>query len=251
MKTQLFTLLLTLCFTITIAQRAKPDIIKTNEGPITIQPIIHGTLVLQWNGKTIYVDPFGGADAFKGIDAPDLILITDIHGDHTNLETLKGLDTKKAIFIVPPAVADLLREDYEKQLVVIKNGGMSSQNDIFISAVPMYNLPEDDTSRHPRGRGNGYLLNLGGKNIYISGDTEDIKEMRILNRIHIAFICMNLPYTMDIMQAADAVLDFKPKIVYPYHYRGKPNMSDTEAFKKLVTTKNSKIEVRLRNWYPN
>lgn len=251
MKTQLFTLLLTLCFTITIAQRAKPDIIKTDEGPITIQPIVHGTLVLQWNGKTIYVDPYGGADAFKGIDAPDLILITDIHGDHTNLETLKGLDTKKAIFIVPPAVADLLREDYEKQLVVIKNGGMSSQNDIFISAVPMYNLPEDDTSRHPRGRGNGYLLNLGGKNIYISGDTEDIKEMRILNRIHIAFICMNLPYTMDIMQAADAVLDFKPKIVYPYHYRGKPNMSDTEAFKKLVTTKNSKIEVRLRNWYPN
>ncbi len=251
MKTQLFTLLLTLCFTITIAQRAKPDIIKTNEGPITIQPIVHGTLVLQWNGKTIYVDPYGGADAFKGIDAPDLILITDIHGDHTNLETLKGLDTKKATFIVPPAVADLLREDYEKQLVVIKNGGMSSQNDIFISAVPMYNLPEDDTSRHPRGRGNGYLLNLGGKNIYISGDTEDIKEMRILNRIHIAFICMNLPYTMDIKQAADAVLDFKPKIVYPYHYRGKPDMSDTEAFKKLVTTKNSKIEVRLRNWYPN
>jgi L-ascorbate metabolism protein UlaG (beta-lactamase superfamily) len=234
-----------------VAQRATPDVIETNEGSITIQPILHGTLVLQWNGKTIYVDPYGGADAFKGIDAPDLILITDIHGDHTNLKTLKGLDTKKATFIVPSAVANLLKEDYEKQIVVIKNGGMSSQNDIFISAFPMYNLPENTNSKHPRGRGNGYLLNLGGKTIYISGDTEDINEMRNLRKVDIAFICMNLPYTMDINQAADAVLDFKPKIVYPYHYRGKPNMSDTEAFKKLVNAKNSKIEVRLRNWYPN
>lgn len=233
------------------AQRAAPDIIQTDEGPVTIQPITHGTLVLQWNGNTIYVDPYGGAEAFKGIDAPDLILITDIHGDHTNLETLKGLNTEKATFIVPPAVADILKKDYEKQITIIKNGGMSVQGDIFINALPMYNLPEQADSKHPRGRGNGYFINLGGKTIYISGDTEDIKEMRDLRRIDIAFVCMNLPYTMDINQAASAVLEFKPKIVYPYHYRGKPGMSDTEAFKKLVNTKNSKIDVRLRNWYPN
>ena len=230
---------------------AAPDIIQTDEGPVTIQPITHGTLVLQWNGNTIYVDPYGGAEAFKGIDAPDLILITDIHGDHTNLETLKGLNTEKATFIVPPAVADILKKDYEKQITIIKNGGMSVQGDIFINALPMYNLPEQADSKHPRGRGNGYFINLGGKTIYISGDTEDIKEMRDLRRIDIAFVCMNLPYTMDINQAASAVLEFKPKIVYPYHYRGKPSMSDTEAFKKLVNTKNSKIDVRLRNWYPN
>jgi len=251
MKTRFFTIILTLCLSLAIAQRATPDIIETNEGSITIQPVLHGTLVLQWNGKTIYVDPYGGAEAFKGIAAPDLILITDIHGDHTNLKTLKALDTKKTTFVVPPAVAELLSRDYEKQLATIKNGGMSTQNNIFISALPMYNLPEDLNSRHPRGRGNGYLLNLGGKTIYISGDTEDIKEMRNLRKVDIAFICMNLPYTMDINQAADAVLDFKPKIVYPYHYRGKPDMSDTKAFKKLVNAKNSKIEVRLRNWYPN
>ena len=233
------------------AQRAAPDIIQTDEGPVTIQPITHGTLVLQWNGNTIYVDPYGGAEAFKGIDAPDLILITDIHGDHTNLETLKGLNTEKATFIVPPAVADILKKDYEKQITIIKNGGMSVQGDIFINALPMYNLPEQADSKHPRGRGNGYFINLGGKTIYISGDTEDIKEMRDLRRIDIAFVCMNLPYTMDINQAASAVLEFKPKIVYPYHYRGKPGMSDTEAFKQLVNTKNSKIDVRLRNWYPN
>lgn len=251
MKTKLLLIIMCLAFTQLFAQRAEPDIIETNEGPIIIQPILHGTLVLQWSGKTIYVDPYGGADAFKGIDAPDLILITDIHGDHTNLETLKALNTEKATFIVPEAVAEILKKDYEKQLTIIKNGGMSVQGDIFINALPMYNLPEALDSKHPRGRGNGYFINMAGKGIYISGDTEDIHEMRELRGIDVAFICMNLPYTMDINQAADAVLDFKPKIVYPYHYRGNPDISDTEAFKKLVNAKNPKIEVRLRNWYPN
>ena len=251
MKTKLLLIIMCLGFTQLFAQRSEPDIIETNEGPIIIQPILHGTLVLQWNGKTIYVDPYGGAEAFAGIDDPDLILITDIHGDHTNLETLKGLNTEKATFIVPEAVAEILKKDYEKQLTIIKNGGMSVQGDIFINALPMYNLPEALDSKHPRGRGNGYFINMAGKGIYISGDTEDINEMRELRGIDVAFICMNLPYTMDINQAANAVLDFKPKIVYPYHYRGNPDISDTEAFKKLVNAKNPKIEVRLRNWYPN
>lgn len=251
MQIKLLCILMYLGIALTYAQRVAPDVIESNEGPIIIQPIQHGTLVLQWNGKTIYIDPYGGADAFKGIDAPDLILITDIHGDHTNLETLKGLNTEKATFIVPEAVADLLKKDYEKQLTIIKNGGMSVQGDIFINALPMYNLPEAMDSKHPRGRGNGYFINMAGKGIYISGDTEDINEMRELRGIDVAFVCMNLPYTMDINQAADAVLDFKPKIVYPYHYRGNPDISDTEAFKKLVNAKNPKIEVRLRNWYPN
>lgn len=233
------------------AQRATPDIIKSNDGDIIIQPITHGTLVLQWKGKTIYVDPYGGAEAFKGIAKPDMILITDVHGDHLNMATLKALDTKKTSFIVPQAVADKLKSNYEKQLVIMKNGGIHVQGEIFINAIPMYNLPADGTSRHPKGRGNGYFLNLGGITIYISGDTEDIVEMRNLNSIDIAFICMNLPYTMDINQAASAVLEFKPKIVYPYHYRGNPDMSDTASFKKLVNAKNSKIDVRLRNWYPN
>ncbi len=247
-----YSLVLIICFMIactTYAQRPKADIIKTNDGDLIIQPITHGTLVLQWKNKTIYVDPYGGAEKFKGIAPPDVILITDIHGDHLNMATLEGLDTKKAAFVVPSAVAKKLKSKYEKQLYVLKNGGMHMQEDLFVSAVPMYNLPEDSNSRHPKGRGNGYFLNLGGKGIYISGDTEDIKEMRKLVGVDIAFVCMNLPYTMDVKQAASAVLDFKPKIVYPYHYRGKPDMSDTTEFKRLVNAKNSKIEVRLRDWY--
>ena len=114
----------------------------------------------------------------------------------------------------------------------------------------MYNLPESAESRHTKGRGNGYVLTMGGKKVYLSGDTSDIPEMRKLKGIDIAFVCMNLPYTMDIEQAASAVLDFNPKIVYPYHYRGQGGLSDVEAFSKLVAAGNKSIDVRLRNWYP-
>jgi L-ascorbate metabolism protein UlaG (beta-lactamase superfamily) len=232
------------------AQKASPDKIETTKGTLTIQPILHGSVVLTWDKKTIYVDPYGGAKSFAGISSPDMILITDIHGDHMDTSTLNSLQTSKSILVVPQAVADQLPEKYNKQLVVIKNGNKSSQLGISISAIPMYNLPEDPESRHIKGRGNGYILNLGGKTIYLSGDTEDIPEMRSLKNIDIAFICMNLPFTMDINQAANAVLAFKPKIVYPYHYRGQGGLNDIEGFKKIVNKGDKSIEVRLKNWYP-
>jgi L-ascorbate metabolism protein UlaG (beta-lactamase superfamily) len=114
----------------------------------------------------------------------------------------------------------------------------------------MYNLPEDAESRHTKGRGNGYILTIGGKKFYFSGDTEDIPEMRSLKNIDVAFVCMNMPFTMEVSQAADAVLAFKPGIVYPYHYRGQGGLADVAAFKELMNKGNAKIDVRLRNWYP-
>jgi L-ascorbate metabolism protein UlaG (beta-lactamase superfamily) len=232
------------------AQRPTPDKIETSAGPLMIQPILHGSLVLTWNDKTIYVDPYGGAKAFEGIAAPDLILITDIHGDHLNAETLNAIKTDKAKIVAPQAVADQLPDNLKGKAVVLSNGNRITQSGIAVSALPMYNLPESPDSRHTKGRGNGYILNLGGKMVYISGDTEDIPEMRALKNIDVAFICMNLPYTMDINQAASAVLEFRPKIVYPYHYRGQGGLNDVEGFKKLVEAGKSNIEVRLRNWYP-
>lgn len=227
------------------AQRSTPDEIKTDKGSMLIQPILHGTVVFTWNNKTIYIDPYGGAAAFKDIAAPDMIVITDIHGDHMNPETLRGINTSGAVMVVPKAVAEQLGEEFKKQLVIIGNGETINQLGIEVKAIPMYNLPETPESRHPKGRGNGYVLNIGGKQVYISGDTEDIPEMRALTNIDIAFVCMNGP-TMDINQAASAVVDFKPGIVYPFHHRG----SDIEAFAKLVKEGNASIEVRLRNWYP-
>jgi L-ascorbate metabolism protein UlaG (beta-lactamase superfamily) len=198
----------------------------------------------------IYVDPYGGAKVFEGIRPPDLVLITDIHGDHLNVETLNALDMSKSVLVVPKAVADQLPDNLKSKAVVLDNGKSTAQLGIAISAIPMYNLPEDADSRHTKGRGNGYIVNLGGKLVYFSGDTEDIPEMRNLKNIDVAFVCMNLPYTMDINQASDAVLQFKPKVVYPYHYRGQAGLNDVEGFKKLVNTANPAIDVRLRNWYP-
>ncbi|MEQ8363331.1 MAG: MBL fold metallo-hydrolase [Cyclobacteriaceae bacterium] len=233
------------------AQRSAPDQIETKKGPVSIQPILHGTVTLTWDGKTIYVDPYGGAKAFEGIAAPDLILITDIHGDHMSIETLEAIETSKAIIIAPSAVTEKLPESLQSQTTSLANGNKIEKLGISIIALPMYNLPEDPESRHTKGRGNGYVLNLGGKNIYFSGDTEDIPEMRALKNIDAAFVCMNLPYTMDIDQASSAVLAFKPKVVYPYHYRGQGGLVDVEAFQKKVKSVNDKIEVRLRNWYPS
>lgn len=229
------------------AQLITPDVLKVKGGELTIQPVSHATLVLQYQKKNIYIDPTGGADAFKGLAAPDMIVITDIHGDHMDLKTLEAINTKNTFLIVPKAVADKLPPTFDKQkIVILNNGDKTSRMSIGIEALPMYNLPEAPDSRHTKGRGNGYVLTIGGKRIYISGDTEAIPEMRALKNIDVAFVCMNLPYTMDVNQAAEGVLDFKPAIVYPYHYRGQ----DVNTFKKLVNEGNKNIEVRLREWYP-
>jgi L-ascorbate metabolism protein UlaG (beta-lactamase superfamily) len=230
------------------AQRPEPDHEKVKGGELTIQPINHATLVLTYHNKNIYIDPTGGADAFKGLAAPDIILITDIHGDHLDPKTIDAINTSKATLVVPQAVADKLPATTDKQkIVILKNGDKTMQQGISIAAIPMYNLPEASDAFHTKGRGNGYVLTIGDKNIYISGDTEDIPEMRALKNIDIAFVCMNLPYTMDVNQAAQGVLAFKPKIVYPYHYRGQ----DVSTFKTLINTGDPNIEVRLRNWYPS
>jgi L-ascorbate metabolism protein UlaG (beta-lactamase superfamily) len=248
MKNKLTLLFMFLCAA-SWAQLPAADEIKTSKGPLKIQPLNHATLAMTWNGKTIYADPYEGAKTFEGIAAPDLILITDIHGDHFDPATLEALDLSHAILVVPQAVADKMSETLKAKAVIIGNGQTISKLDISITALPMYNLPVAADAKHTKGRGNGYVLKMGDKTVYLSGDTAGIPEMRSLKNIDVAFVCMNLPYTMDVPEAASAVLDFKPKIVYPYHYRGANGMSDTEAFKKLVNEKNKSIDVRLRNWY--
>ncbi|PZX50219.1 MBL fold metallo-hydrolase [Algoriphagus chordae] len=225
------------------------DIITAKKGDITISPITHGTLVLERNDQVIYVDPYGGAALFEGHKKPTLVLITDIHGDHLNQETLDGLDLSEATLVVPQAVADKLPAGTGKAIEILGNDHSKTINQVKIEAIPMYNLPESADARHSKGRGNGYIVHLGGKQFYISGDTEDIPEMRALKNIDVAFVCMNLPYTMDVDQAASAVSEFKPAIVYPYHYRGSNGFSDFEKFKTLVNEAAPEVEVRLRSWY--
>lgn len=222
---------------------------------IAITPISHATMVLQWDEKIIYIDPVGGAEAFEGQPTPDLILVTDIHGDHFNAETLKAVIAKKTVIIVPQAVAEKMDATLQSKATILNNGvttELESMVGFRFTAVPMYNLREEALQFHTKGRGNGYVIDDGGQRAYISGDTEDIPEMRALENIDIAFVCMNLPYTMTVESAASAVVTFKPKKVFPYHYRGTEGLSDVGLFKTLIMKSGAseEIEVVQLDWYP-
>lgn len=234
------------------AQMADPDIIEDKKaGKITIQPVQHASLILKTNSLTIYADPFGASNfQDKGLAAPDVILITDIHGDHFDQKTIDAIKQLTTIVVAPPVVAEKLTGFDKDHLIILRNGDKTTLSDVSIEAIPMYNLPESEKAMHTKGRGNGYVVTIGSKRFYLSGDTQGIPEMRALKDIDVAFVCMNLPYTMDVKEAADAVLAFQPRIVYPYHYRGQQGLSDVNEFKTLVDAGNKKIEVRLRNWYP-
>jgi len=212
---------------------------KTQFDKIAFIPIAHATMVIEIDTLTIYVDPVGGAEAFKGQKAPDIILITDIHGDHMNKETVEAVKTKQTKIIVPKAVKESIEMGD-----VLNNDESVRVRGISIKAIPMYNITEGRKDKHIKGRGNGYVISALDKNIFLSGDTEDIPEMRNLKNIDYAFVCMNLPYTMDVEQAASAVLEMKPKYVFPYHHRG----SDLDKFKQLVNA-DKEIKVKILKWY--
>lgn len=231
----------------THAEATKID--EAQETDFVINPVEHASMVLKWDESVIYVDPVGGADMYSSYPQSSLILITDIHGDHLDIPTLEALVAENTSLIVPQAVYDKLPQELQKTAQVMNNGAKTSVLNINIEAVPMYNLRAEALKFHEKGRGNGYVLEKNGMRVYISGDTEDIPEMRDLKNIDIAFVCMNLPYTMPVEKAVEAVLDFKPKKVYPYHYRGQNRMSDVAEFKSLVETQNPDIEVVQLDWY--
>lgn len=223
-------------------------IVPTQKGNIEIFPIQHGSIVFLINGKSVYVDPSWGAKKYEDLPKPDLVLITDIHPDHMDWNTLGDLIEKdKTHIIAPKAVADKAPDGQE--IEVLRNNRNTTFEGIDIQAMPMYNITKERLKNHTKGRGNGYILSFGGKRIYISGDTEDTKEMRALKNIDIAFLCMNLPYTMSVEQAASAVEAFQPKEVYPYHYKGQDGLADVGKFKSLVEKSGVPTKVILRDWY--
>jgi L-ascorbate metabolism protein UlaG (beta-lactamase superfamily) len=216
---------------------------------VKVSPIQHATAVIEYKGKVIYLDPTGGAEAFANFPKPNLVFITDIHGDHMNIKTLDALDLKESTIVAPQAVADQIQVIQAKEVVIMNNGETKSFDFLTAEAVPMYNLREEALKFHPKGRGNGYIFTIDNERIYFSGDTEDIPEMRALKNIDKAFVCMNLPYTMTVESAASAVLAFQPKQVYPYHYRGTNGFSDVVKFQRLINEGNKNIEVVQLKWY--
>lgn len=221
-----------------------------NSGETTVNPVSHASFILTLGATTILGDPVGDATAYTSVGFPDLILLTDIHGDHLDTDTLNAVTGPDTVIVAPQAVHDELPAELQEQTVVMSNGDQHVSADVAIEALPMYNLPESEDAYHVKGRGNGYLLSQADTRIYIAGDTDDIPEMRALEDIDIAFVPMNVPYTMPVDVAADAVLDFAPAVVYPYHYRGTDGLADVDEFARIVSEGNADIDVRLADWYP-
>jgi L-ascorbate metabolism protein UlaG (beta-lactamase superfamily) len=224
---------------------AKADRFETSSGAVEIIPVHHASTVIKADERVIYIDPFCEG-SFADLPAPDLILVTDIHRDHMDAGCITELKKASTDIWAPPAVASQMGN-----ADVIKNGKTKHWSQWTIEAIPMYNIkrgPAAGKLFHDKGRGNGYVLTFGGKRFYFSGDTEGIPEMRGLKNIDVAFVCMNLPYTMPPEEAADAVKAMHPKLVYPYHYRnGDGTFSDLKKFEQALA--GTGIEVRIRDWY--
>ncbi len=224
-----------------LARAAETQEFPTSAGSVKITPIYHASTLIEAGGKTIYLDPAKPAKV-SGLPKADLILITDIHQDHMDPDSIRQISKPGTEILAAPAVVATVTSAKP-----IANGETKTWQGWTIEAIAAYNLkrgPEPGKLFHDKGRGNGYVLTYGGKRFYFSGDTEGIPEMRALKNIDVAFVCMNLPYTMPPEEAADAVKAFHPKIVIPYHYRG----SDLAVFQKGL--EGTGIEVRVLNWYP-
>ena len=227
---------------LTLAAQVPVQTFNTAAGAVKITPLFHAAVMIEAGGDTIYIDPAPPAN-IKGLPPADLILITHDHPDHMNLGYIAALSKPGTEIVAPAAVHKTVSSARE-----FGNGESMSWHKWKIIAVPMYNIHQmmpNGAPYHAKGHGNGYVLTYGGKNFYFAGDTEGTPEMSALKDIDVAFIPMNLPYTMNPDDAAAAVKAFHPKIVIPYHYRGQ----DTQKFADDL--KGSGIEVRLLDWYPN
>jgi L-ascorbate metabolism protein UlaG (beta-lactamase superfamily) len=218
----------------------KTDTITTPAGDLKITFIGHASLIFTFNGKVVHVDPFSLLTDYSKLPKADIILITHEHPDHLDLQAIAMVRTKNTSLILTKACTEKVAGG-----IIMKNGDVQTVQGLKIEVVPAYNIfHKRDTGEpfHQRGVGNGYVLTFGDKRVYVAGDTENIPEMKALQRIDIAFLPMNLPYTMTPEMVADAAKAFKPKILYPYHY------GNTDTAKIMAAVSDTKeIEVRIRN----
>ena len=215
------------------------DVVKTPGGDLTITFIGHGTLMFSFRGLTIHVDPWSRLADYAKLPKADIVLLTHAHPDHLDPAALKLVSgAKTALILTPECRAQGLEG------TVMENGDTTEVSGIGIEAVPAYNVVgkrPDGRPFHPKGSGNGYIMTFGGTRVYAAGDTENTPEMKRLRRIDIAFLPMNLPYTMTPEMVADAALTFRPKILYPYHF----GETDTARLVELLKGTPA-VEVRIR-----
>jgi len=221
-------------------EKFETDVIKTSAGELKITFLGHGTLMFSFGGKIIHVDPYSSVADYTRLPKADLILICHEHQDHLDPKALGAIRTEKTVVVANPTAGKQVERS-----IVMKNGDVRTVEGLKIEAVPAYNVVhkrETGEPFHPKGVGNGYIITFGDKRVYVAGDTENIPEMKELKNIDIAFLPMNLPYTMTPEMVADAAKAIKPKILYPYHY----GQTDTSQLVNLLRG-TKEIEVRIRN----
>ncbi|HTI65985.1 MAG TPA: MBL fold metallo-hydrolase [Caulobacteraceae bacterium] len=220
------------------------DVVATSQGELRVTPLFHGSVLLEFGGKETYVDPWGAAD-YTGLPMADLIVITHTHADHLDRAMVEQLKKAGTVIVGPDAVIDTLNcAPMCGQLVPVNNGEKKTVAGVPLQGVAMYNLkngPPGGTVYHHKGVGGGYVLNFGDAAVYVSGDTECTPEMKALRNITVAFLAMNPPRTMSPLEAAECAKAFRPKIVYPYHYKGADPADFAGAMKATPG-----VEVRLR-----
>ncbi len=223
------------CMAAAYAQnKYETDVLKTSSGDLKITLIGHGTLMFEFAGKVVHVDPVSMYADYSSLPKANLILVTHEHGDHLDAKAIQALSTPDTAIIVNAGSAKAL-----PNAAVMKNGDAKTVAGINIEAVPAYN-PEKQF--HPKGNGNGYVLTFGDKRVYVAGDTENVPEIKTLKNIDVAFLPMNLPFTMTPEQVADLAKSIRPKVLYPYHY------GNTDPNQLVNLLKDEKgIEVRIRN----
>jgi L-ascorbate metabolism protein UlaG (beta-lactamase superfamily) len=235
---------------VSLAAVASADTIPATGGNIELTPMAHAHVQIEYAGKVIHIDPSAQAN-YAAAKPADIVIITDIHGDHMDPASIDRVRKPGTVYVAPPALADR----FPGMTTVIRNGETKTVAGVQIQAVAAYNLtrgPAAGQLFHDKGRGNGYILTLGGKRIYFSGDTECVPEIKALTNIDVAFIAMNLPYTETPQEAADCVKAFKPKVVYAYHYSQQGlQPADKNAQDFAAALKGTPgIEVRSANFYP-
>jgi L-ascorbate metabolism protein UlaG (beta-lactamase superfamily) len=240
MRSILTAFFLFIMLTATAQLKYEEDLIKTSKGDVKITFIGHGSLMLTLNNFIVHIDPWSKVGDYSSLPKADLILVTHEHGDHFDMKTIESI-RKSGTILIYTKKCDEAQPGLKG--TVMKNGENKQIGDIMVEAVPSYNLVNkrpDGNLFHPKGEGNGYVLTIGGKRFYIAGDTENTPEMKALKNIDVAFLPMNLPYTMTPEMVADAAKAFHPGILYPYH------TGETDIAKLVDLLKSSGIEVRLR-----
>ena len=225
--------------TVTAAEGPPTDRIATSAGPLDLTFLGHGTLMLTFKDTVLHVDPYGKVADYAALPQADLVLLTHDHADHLDQAALALVRTPVTDIVLPPVCADRVQGG-----LILKNGETRTVRGITVTAVPAYNLVhrrDNGQPFHPRGAGNGYLLDFGDTRLYVAGDTENTPEMAALKDVDIAFLPMNLPYTMTPEMVADAARSFRPRILYPYHYGD----TDPQRLVELLRDQ-ADIEVRIR-----